>query len=134
MRVTRMRCSHSRIFAAIRTTCSGVLPAPKMTSGKPFRNARWVSTCAKPRSAIGADWKARSSLSRLILPARNFSNNWMASVAVTGRGCPGFRQLTSQISAVVVVMMAEETMAIGEQIPDHEDVDDHHDEDGPRKP
>src|SRR5439155_2712156 len=58
----------------------------------------------------------------------------MASVAVTGRGCPRFHQLTSQISAVVVVMMTEETMAIGEQIPDYEDVDDHHDEDGPRKP
>ena len=32
-------------------TCSGVLPAPKIASGKPRRRARWWSTLAKPRSS-----------------------------------------------------------------------------------
>ena len=53
-RVLITRVTDARIFAAILTTCSGVLPPPKMTSGNPLRSARCVSTRAKPRSAMGA--------------------------------------------------------------------------------
>ena len=39
-RVTSTRCSRANSLAAIFTTWAGVLPAPKMTSGNPFRSAR----------------------------------------------------------------------------------------------
>ena len=75
MRVMSTWDSEARMRAAILTTCSGVLLPPKMTSGKPRRSARCVSTCAKARSATGAAWNARSTRSRLTPPARNFSSS-----------------------------------------------------------
>src|SRR5580765_563400 len=66
-------------------TCSGVLPSPKMTSGKFFRKDRCRSTLAKPRSAIGAAWKACNTFRALAWPARNSSNSAMASDDVTCR-------------------------------------------------
>src|SRR5580765_2182674 len=65
------------------TTWAGVLPSPKITSGKFFRKERCRSTLAKPRSASGADWKACKTFSLLISPARNFSSSPIASIAVT---------------------------------------------------
>src|SRR6266536_2484847 len=60
-----------------------------MTSGKFLRKGRWVSTWAKPRSATGAAWKARSTSSRLLRPAWNFFSKAMASIEVTCRACHG---------------------------------------------
>jgi hypothetical protein len=39
--------------SAMPPTCSGVFPCPKITSGNPWRSARWWSTWAKPRSSNG---------------------------------------------------------------------------------
>src|ERR1051325_2436112 len=85
MRVTSTCCSRSMSLVAMASTWLGVLPAPKMTSGKSLRNARCRSTWAKPKSATGAAWKARTTSSAGILPARNFSRSSLASVAVTAR-------------------------------------------------
>src|SRR5438874_12709814 len=82
-----MRDSPSNSLSAILSTWAGVLPAPKITSGKPLRNARCVSTWAKPRSANGAVWNARTTASRLTPPARNFSSSLTASVVVTRETC-----------------------------------------------
>ena len=53
-----------------------------MTSGKFLRRARWVSTWANPRSAIGAAWKAWSTVSDGTFPARNRSSSSAASAVV----------------------------------------------------
>src|SRR3954469_20577009 len=49
-RLTSRTPSFSRITRPMATTSSGVLFAPKITSGKPHPRARSVSTRAKPRS------------------------------------------------------------------------------------
>ena len=51
VRVTSTRWPRAAMRSTIATICSGVLPAPKMASGKPRRSARWWSSFAKPRSS-----------------------------------------------------------------------------------
>src|SRR5688572_24082379 len=87
MRVTSRCFSRSRIAEAISTTCSGVLPEPKITSGKPFRNARCRSTWANGNSATGADWNRRSTASSSTAPFRKSSRSFFPSSGVTRRFC-----------------------------------------------
>ena len=49
-RLTSSTRSFAKISRPIASTSAAVLPAPKMTSGKPQRRARSLSTRAKPRS------------------------------------------------------------------------------------
>src|SRR5260221_2278869 len=53
------RASSTRIAAI----CSGVLPSPRTTSGKPVRRCRCVSACAKPSARKGSSRSPRTASS-----------------------------------------------------------------------
>ena len=78
----RARCTsalvarHEHVLAAGRDALHdggdllGRLPAPKTTSGKPRRSARWWSTFAKPRSSKGRLFRRSAASRRSVPPAR----------------------------------------------------------------
>ena len=68
-RVISTRSSRSITLAAMAATWRGVFPEPKIISGNPCRSDRWASTCAKPRSSIGAAHSTRSTSASSISPA-----------------------------------------------------------------
>ena len=56
------------IADAILQICCGVLPSPKMTSGKPWRSSRWWSTFAKSRSSNGRPFNSEIPESISVVP------------------------------------------------------------------
>ena len=67
-RVTRVLDAPASSSArAMATTCSTVLPSPRITSGPPCRSSRWVSTFAKPRARKGR-FASRSVASAVVTP------------------------------------------------------------------
>ena len=70
----------SSILDAIAAICPGIFPAPKITSGVPWRTSLWKSTLAKPMSSKGSLFKASTASSTDALPSATLSSISLTSL------------------------------------------------------